>query len=318
MPEIGYTLSSEEHAPIDLVRYARRAEEVGFTFALVSDHYHPWIDRQGHSPFVWSVLGGIAQATERLRVGTGVTCPTIRLHPAIVAQAAATVSAMMPGRFFLGVGSGENLNEHVVGLGWPEASVRLDLLEEAIEVIRELWRGEEVSHYGESYVVENARIYTLPQQPPPIVVAAKGPRATRIAGRLGDGMIGTAPDAEQLALFEESGGRGKPRYGQLHVCWAEDERRAVRTALEWWPNASLPGDLGVELPLPRHFEEAAKLVREEDIRQTIVCGPDPNGHMERIRAFFDAGYDHVYVHQVGPDQEGFFAFYEEQVLPKVL
>src|SRR5437764_4099515 len=168
MVEIGYTLSSEEWGPADLVRWARRAEEVGFGFALVSDHYHPWIDAQGHSPFVWTVIGGVAQATERLRLGTGVTCPTIRLHPAIVAQAAATSAAMMPGRFFLGVGSGENLNEHVVGARWPSADERLEMLEEAVEVIRLLWEGGTQTHRGAHYTVENACIYTLPEEPPPL------------------------------------------------------------------------------------------------------------------------------------------------------
>ena len=171
-PEIGYALSSEEHAPADLVRYARLAEERGFTYALISDHFHPWTDRQGQSPFVWSVIGAIAEATERLRLGTGVTCPTIRIHPAIIAQAAATAAALMPGRFFLGVGTGENLNEHILGDRWPEGRVRLEMLEEAIEVIRLLWQGGYQSHHGTHYTVEQARLYTLPDEPPPIMVAA--------------------------------------------------------------------------------------------------------------------------------------------------
>src|SRR5918992_1400453 len=196
MVDVGYALSSEEHSPNDLVRYARRAEEAGFTFALISDHYHPWIDRQGHSSFVWNVIGGIAQATERLRLGTRVTCPTIRIHPAIVAQAAATAAALMPGRFFLGVGSGENLNEHVVGERWPPLAVRLEMLEEAIEAIRELWTGKLVSHRGKHYTIENARLYTLPDEPPPLVVAAAGPNAAELAGRMGDGLVGVSPQAE--------------------------------------------------------------------------------------------------------------------------
>ena len=317
MVAIGYALSSEEHAPSDLVRYARRAEAVGFSFALISDHYHPWIDRQGHSPFVWSVIGGIAQATQRLRLGTGVTCPSIRMHPAIIAQAAATSAVMLPGRFFLGVGSGENLNEHIVGLRWPPHQVRLAMLEEAIAVIRQLWQGGMQSHHGRYFTVENARIYTLPDQPPPIMVAAGGPRAAELAGRIGDGLIGTVPQKELVQQFEAAGGAGKPRYGQITVCWAQDEATARRMAYEIWPNAGVKGELSQELPTPAHFEQAAGMVREDDVAQKIVCGPDPERHIQGIRQFIDAGYDHVYIHQIGPDQEGFFQFYAREVLPQL-
>ena len=317
MTEIGYTLSSEEFAPRDLVGFARRAEEAGFGFALVSDHFHPWIDRQGHSPFVWAVLGGVAQATSRLRVGTGVTCPLIRIHPAIIAQAAATVAAAMPGRFFLGVGTGENLNEHVTGERWPAIDQRLDMLEEAIAVMRTLWRGGQQTVRGTYYTVEQATIYTLPEEPPPIMVAAAGERATRMAGELGDGLIATSPEAETIRTFREAGGDGKPTYGQVHVCWAEDEERAKRTAYEHWPNTSIKGELGQELPLPRHFEQAAEMLTPEDVAETTPCGPDPERHLDAIRSYVDAGFDHVYVHQVGPGQEGFFRFYEREVLPKV-
>jgi coenzyme F420-dependent glucose-6-phosphate dehydrogenase len=317
MASIGYAMSSEEHRPNDLVRHARRAEEVGFSFALISDHFHPWTDSQGHSPFVWSVLGGIAQATERLRVGTGVTCPTIRIHPAIIAQAAATVGAMMPGRFFLGVGTGENLNEHILGDRWPAHDQRLTMLEEAIAVMRLLWQGGSQTHRGQFYTVENARLYTLPDEPVPVMVAASGPKAGEAAGRLGDGLISTAPDKEIVKTFQGAGGKGKPRYGQLTVCWARDEAEARRTAHKIWPNAGLPGELSQELPTPAHFEQAAKLVTEEALAEQVVCGPDPKRHIEQIRKFLDAGFDHVYIHQVGPDQEGFLNFYAEQVLPKI-
>ena len=316
MPEIGYTLSSEEHGPRDLVGHAVRAEEAGFTFALISDHYHPWIDRQGHSPFVWTVIGGVAQATGRLRLGTGVTSPLIRIHPAIVAHAAATAGCMMPGRFFLGVGTGENLNEHVLGDRWPSIDRRLDMMEEAIEVIRLLWQGGQQTHRGRYYTVEQARVYDLPEEPVPIMVAAKGERATRLAGGLGDGLIGVAPDRDMMETFEEAGGGDKPRYGQLHVCWAGSEEEARRTALEWWPNASIPGELGVELPLPRHFEQAAELVTEEHIGEAIPHGPDPEPYIQAIREYEDAGFDHVYLHQIGPDQEGFVRFCEQDLLPK--
>ena len=314
--ELGYALSSEEHRPLDLVRHAARAEEAGFTFALVSDHFHPWIDRQGQSPFVWATLGGIALATEELVVGTGVTCPTMRLHPAIVAQAAATAASMLPGRFFLGVGTGENLNEHVLGQRWPATAVRREMLEEAIEVMRLLWRGELASHRGLHYTVENARLYTLPAAPIDVMVAAGGPEAAELAARVGDGLIGTAPDSGLLETFDGAGGAGKPRYGQLTVCWAEREEEARRTAHEWWPNAALRGPLGQELALPSHFEEAAAMVSEDDVAKAVVCGPDPERHAEQIDAFLDAGYTHVYVHQVGPDQKGFLSFYESELLPR--
>ena len=317
MAEIGYTLSGEEHPPRDLVRYARRAEDAGFTFALISDHYHPWVDRQGHSPFVWSVIGGIAEATGSLRLGTGVTCPTMRIHPAIIAQAAATAAAMMPGRFFLGVGTGENLNEHVLGDRWPSAAERLEMLDEAIEIIRMLWQGGLHSHQGVYFKVDRARIYTLPEEPPPILVAAAGPQAMGLAGSVGDGLISVKPDRDSIAMFDEGGGEGKPRYGQLHVCWAEDEEEARRTAFEWWPNTSVKGDLGVELSLPRHFEQAAEMLTPDEVAETVVCSPDPERHLAAVREYMQAGYDHVYVHQVGPDQEGFMAFYQQHVLPKV-
>jgi coenzyme F420-dependent glucose-6-phosphate dehydrogenase len=317
MVEIGYALSCEEHRPNDLVRYARRAEEVGFTFALISDHYHPWIDRQGHSPFVWSVIGGIAHTTQRLVLGTGVTCPTMRIHPAIIAQAAATSAAMMPGRFFLGVGTGENLNEHILGHRWPPYDVRLEQLEEAIQVIRLLWQGGTQTHRGRHYTVENARIYTLPDEPPPIMVAASGPHGAKAAGRIGDGFITTAPKAELLNQFETGGGAGKPRYGQLTVCWAKDEASARRTVHEIWPNIAVTGELTQELPTPAHFEQAAAMVREDDVAELVPCGADPERHVAAVKEFADAGYDHVYIHQIGPDQEGFFQFYEREVLPKL-
>jgi coenzyme F420-dependent glucose-6-phosphate dehydrogenase len=316
MPSIGYALSSEEHRPLDLVRYAAAAERAGFSYALVSDHFHPWVDKQGQSPFVWSVIGGIAEATDQLRLGTGVTCPTIRIHPAIIAQAAATSAAMLPGRFFLGVGTGENLNEHVLGDRWPEAEVRLEMLEEAIEVIRQLWQGGYQSHHGRYYTVEEARIYTRPDEPPPIYVAASQPQAAELAGRVGDGLISVAPDAELIERFESAGGDGKPKVGQVTVCWAESEEEARQTAFEWWPNAAIKGALSQELALPRHFEDASEMVSEDDVAETIVCGPDPDRFIRQIEEYADAGFDHVYLHQVGPDQESFFRFAQEELLPR--
>lgn len=316
MVEIGYSLSSEEFGPRELIRWAQHAEECGFRFALISDHFHPWIDRQGQSPFVWTVIGGIAQATQRLRLGTGVTCPTTRMHPAIVAQAAATAAVLMPGRFFLGIGSGENLNEHITGQRWPAAEVRLDMMEEAIAVIRLLWQGGSQSHHGIYYTLEDARLYTLPDTPPPLLIAAAAPEAARRAARLGDGLISTRAEAGLTQQFREAGGEGKPCYGQITVCWAESEVEARRTAREWWPTAAVPGTLNSELALPEDFEAVAKLITADDVAERIICGPDPKRHIDGINKFIAAGYSHVYVHQVGRDQEGFFNFYQREILPE--
>ena len=317
MVQLGYKLSSEEFGPRELVRAAEQAEDSGFGFALISDHFHPWIDAQGQSPFVWAVLGGIAEATERLRVGTGVTCPTVRIHPAIIAQAAATTALLFEGRFFLGVGTGENLNEHIAGRGWPSTDVRQDMLEEAVDVIRLLWKGGLQSHRGAYYVVDNARLYTRPNTPPPIMVAVGGGKSAEIAGRIGDGLIGTAPDADGIKTFERAGGRGKPRYGELTVCWAESEAKAKKTAHKFWPNAAVASALHWELPLPSHFEAAVEDVDEDTVAEEIVCGPDAGRHLEKIGEYVKAGYDHVCIHQVGPDQAGFLRFYEREIVPKV-
>jgi coenzyme F420-dependent glucose-6-phosphate dehydrogenase len=317
MITLGYKLSSEEQPAADLVRYAQMAQDTGFGFALISDHFHPWIDRQGQSPFVWSVLGAIAQATQRLVVGTAVTCPTMRIHPAIIAQAAATTAALMPGRFFLGVGTGENLNEHVIGQGWPETEVRQARLEEAIEVIRLLWKGGNQSHHGRYFTVENARLYSLPDTPPPLYVAAGGPRSAELAGRLGDGVIATDPDASLLAAFDRAGGAGKPRYAELTVCWAKDEATARRIAREHWPTSAMESSLSWELPLPAHFEAVAELVTEDAVAESVVCGPDPERYVAGIAEYAEAGYDHVCLHQVGPDQAGFMRFCQREILPRV-
>ena len=317
MVEVGYKLSAEEFGPTALVDYAARAEQAGFEFALLSDHFHPWTDRQGESPFAWAVLGGVARQTTRLRVGTAVTCPTIRIHPAIIAQAAATVASMMPGRFFLGVGTGENLNEHVVGRGWPPPKIRLEMLEEAIEVIQLLWRGGPQSHYGRHYTVQEARLYTLPDKPPAMMIAASKSGAAELAGRVGDAMINTEVEEELLQSFRAAGGKKKPCYVELTVCWAEDERRARKTAHEVWALAALGGPLFTELALPSHFEAAFEPITEDKVAEAIVCGPDVDRHVEAITKASRAGYSHVCVHQVGPDQEGFFRFYEREVIPRV-
>ncbi|MCU1298304.1 MAG: Luciferase-like monooxygenase [Acidobacteriaceae bacterium] len=315
--QLGYKLSSEEFSATELVRLAQAAEEHGFTFALISDHYHPWTSRQGQSPFAWTVLGAISHITKKLILGTGVTCPTTRVHPAIVAQAAATVTTMMPGRFFLGVGTGENLNEHILGQGWPEVEVRQEKLAEAIEVIRLLWRGGQQSHRGKHFVVEKARLYSLPEQPPGLMVAAAGPKSAVMAARLGDGLIGTEPDREMLQQFKNKGGQDKRCYGEVTVCFDEDEHEATELAYQMWPIPALPGPLLQELRLPVHFEKAAGLISREKLAGVVPCGPDPEKHLRVIRAYIEAGYDHLFIHQIGPKQEAFMDFYAREIFPKI-
>ncbi len=313
MVELGYTLSSEEHGPDTLVENAARAEAVGFDFASISDHYHPWTEAQGNAPFVWSTLGGIAQATNEIEIGVGVTCPTVRIHPAIIAQAAATTAAMFDGRFFFGVGTGENLNEHVLGDRWPEFEIRLEMLNEAIGVIRDLWVGENYSHHGTHYDVENAKLYTLPEERPPIVVPAFGPRAARTAADTGDGLWCVGPQEKPIDTYERAGGDG-PKYAQIDVCYAESEDEAIHTVYEQWPNSELSGELSQILPTPAHFEQATEMVERGDVAESATpLGSDPEPFIESVNACVEAGYDHVYFHQIGDDQEGFFEFYEENL-----
>ena len=315
MTAFGYFLASEEHSPTELVRQARMAEEAGFDALWISDHFHPWLDEQGESSFVWTVIGALSQATS-LPVTTAVTCPLVRIHPAIVAQAAATAQVMLEGRFRLGVGTGEPLNEHILESRWPPAAERLQMLEEAIGLMRRLWSGELVTHRGEHYRVDTARIYTRPDEPPPIYMSGFGETAAKLAGRIADGFICTMPDAELVRTFRVSGGEGKPNQGAVKVCWGTDQRQAVKTVHRLWPNALIPGEAAQLLPLPRHFGQLSELVTEDMVAESIPCGPDPDVHVQAIRSYIDAGYDEVYVNQIGPDQQGFFNFYRDEVLPR--
>jgi len=316
MVEIGYKLSSEEHAPLDLVSYARQAEDAGFTFAMISDHYHPWTTRQGESPFVWAVIGGISQVTADLRLLTGVTCPTFRIHPGIIAQAAATAGAMMPGRFILGLGSGEYLNEHIFGDRWPAAPIRIEMLEEAVEIIRTLWKGGVQDYYGFFYTLENAEIFSLPETLPPIYIASEGPISASLAARVGEGFINGGTDAEKsLVVFRGSGGGDKPAYTEVSVCWAEVEEAGQRTAYEQWPIAANKGELNRILPTPAHYEQLATMVTQEDVVEDIPCGPDPEVHIKKIEEQVRKGFDHICIHQIGEQQQRFMEFYREKVLP---
>jgi G6PDH family F420-dependent oxidoreductase len=313
-PTYGYMLSSEEHSPRDIVRFGRLGVDHGFDRIVLSDHYHPWIDEQGESPFVWSVLGGIAAIAPEVHLGTAVSCPTMRIHPAVIAQAAATQHLLSGGRFFLGVGTGEALNEHILGDRWPPTDQRLDMLEEAIEVMRALWTGDEVTHVGEHYRVENARLYSAPSEPVPVHMSAFGPKAAERAGRIADGLVTTSPDPETVETYRAAGGKG-PVVGSFKVCWGESEEDARRLVHRLWPTSGLIGELSQELRTPSHFEQAVQLVTEDAAVGDTPVGSDPTAFVEGLRAYGEAGYDHVYVQQIGPDQEGFLRFFRDEVRP---
>jgi G6PDH family F420-dependent oxidoreductase len=313
---IGYFLSSEEFNPQDLVEQAVLAEQAGFEALWISDHFHPWNDAQGQSPFVWGVIGALSQACS-LPVTTAVTAPTVRLHPAIVAQAAATAAVQLEGRFTLGVGTGEALNEHILGDRWPSEPVRLEMLEEAVEVMRALWQGEFTYHYGRHYTLENARIYTRPDVSPPVFVSAFGDKSFDLALRIGDGFITTQPDAEHVREWKAKAGQNKPAQAGYKVCVAPSEGEGVAVAHRLWANAGLPGELSQVLPSPKHFEQASELVTEEMTRKSTVCGPDVDAHVAAFAPFAEAGFDDVYIANMGPHYRDFFTLYRDHVLPRL-
>jgi G6PDH family F420-dependent oxidoreductase len=315
MTTFGYFLSSEEHGPRALVEQAQMAQRAGFEAVAISDHFHPWLDSQGQSPFVWSTIGGIAATTD-LQVTTAVTCPMLRIHPAIVAQAAATSAQMLEGRFRLGVGTGERLNEHVLGQHWPPFEVRRSMLVEAVEVMRQLWTGESVTRHGEHYTVENAQIYTTPPGDIPVLVSAFGPAALEMAAEIGDGLVTTSPDEEALSQYREHGGKG-PSVATSKVCWASSEEEARKTVLRLWASSGIPGEAMQELAVPAHFEQASDLVTSDHLAESIPCGPDPEVHVAALRKFIDAGYDEVHVSQIGDEQSEFFDFWSKEILPRL-
>jgi G6PDH family F420-dependent oxidoreductase len=312
----GLALSSEEHDPAQLVELAVNAERCGFDFVSVSDHYHPWLNDQGHSPFVWSVLGAIAARTTTLRVGTGVTCPTVRIHPAVIAQAAATTSHLLPDRFIFGVGSGEALNEHILGDRWPPAPVRLEMLEEALAVIRALWSGESITHYGKHYTVEDARLFDPPPFDVPIVVSAFGPAAAKVAARCGDGLWMATPDPDVIREFFEMGGAG-PILGQISCCYDADAASAAKIAHRYWRTAGVPGQLSQDLPTVAHFETASSTVSVDDMPGLMPCGPDLDPIVDQARTAIEAGVDHLYFHQVGPRQDEFLRVWQSQLHERI-
>jgi G6PDH family F420-dependent oxidoreductase len=311
---IGYFLSSEDRNPREIVEGARMAEAAGFPALWLSDHFHPWLDEQGESPFVWSLIGAIASATNDVRLTTAVTCPLIRIHPAIIAQAAATSALLLDGRFALGVGTGEALNEHILGDHWPTPEIRLAMLEEAIGLMRELWKGGSTDHHGAHYTVENARLYSLPETPPQILVSGFGPKAIELAAKVGDGYMNVTPSPDNVEQYRSAGGKGVVQ-GGLKVCYDTDKDQARRTYHHFWRNELVPGQLAQDLPTPTHFEQASTLVTEDMVGESKPLGPDPQVHIDAIQEYVDAGFDEVYVAQVGPDQRGFLDFYAKEVLP---
>jgi coenzyme F420-dependent glucose-6-phosphate dehydrogenase len=312
--EYGLTLSSEEHGPNRLVELAVLAEHHGFDFVSISDHFHPWLRTQGHSPFVWSVLGALSQVTEQIGVAVGVTCPTVRIHPAILAQATATTSLLLGDRFTWGVGTGEALNEQVLGDPWPPADIRLEMLVEAVAIVRALWDGDSVTHRGVHYLVEDATIFDPPADPPPIVVSAFGPNAADTAAEIGDGLWTSSSDPSIIERFRGSGGTG-PVYAQLTVCWAADREKAIDIAHEVWPTTAVVGQLKQDLRTPAHFEQAVVNITREMVEETIPCGPDPDAFLDAVARARDAGVDHLYFHQIGDDQEGFLSFWDDEIAP---
>lgn len=318
MVTLGIALSSEERGAKELVDGAVAAEQAGFQTIWLSDHYHPWNSEQGNSPFVWTILGAIAQVTD-LRMYTAVTCPTLRIHPAVLAQATASVAALAEEksgfpRFGFGVGTGEALNEHIFGDAWPSADVRLEMLEESLQVIRALWGGETVDHRGKHYTVENARLYTLPATTPLVYVSAFGPKAADVAARTGDGLMTVGAQADIRTAYRDAGGTGAS-HSSVKVAWAATEEEGFDNAYRLWPNEGLPGELAQVLPTPTHFEQASQLVTRDMIGESVACGPDPGKHIAAIQELVDAGFDEIYVGQIGPDQQGMLDFYSREILP---
>jgi G6PDH family F420-dependent oxidoreductase len=316
MTLIGYTMMCEQAGPTQLVRDVALAEEAGLDFAVISDHYFPWFESQGHSPYAWSVLGAAAQATEHIPLMTYVTCPTRRYHPAVVAQKAATMQLLSDGRFTLGLGAGENLNEHVVGGEWPIASVRHEMLDEAVRIIRALLDGETVTHRGKHFHVESAKLWDWPDSPPAIGIAVSGPESCRLAGRDADVMIATEPRVELGAMFDAAGGAGKPRVGQIALSYDVNEQLAIKRAMEQFRWFTGSWRVNAELPLPASFADASKTVREEDVTAQMPCGPDLERHIAGIRAFESAGFTHLALVQVGGEtQEEFISWAATELLP---
>jgi len=312
---IGYTMMCEQRSPADLVTDAVRAEEARFDFAVISDHFHPWVEAQGHAPYAWAVLGAAAQATERIPLMTYVTTPTIRYHPAIVAQKAATIALLAPGRFRLGLGAGEQLNEHVVGRGFPPVDVRHEMLAEAVTIMRRLWDGGSVTHHGKHFTVESAKLFDRPEKPPPIGIAASGPASCRLAGQVADLLIAVEPKAELVQGFAAAGGAGKPVVGQPAVCWGPDEAACRRLAHEQFAWSAGDWKIRAELPNTTNFQSFAQVVSEEEVAQSIPCGPRVEPIVRAVKQWVAAGFTELALVQIGPTQAEFCDFYARELGP---
>ncbi|MCW3016708.1 MAG: class F420-dependent oxidoreductase [Solirubrobacterales bacterium] len=317
MTEFGYTMMCEQSPPDRLVRDLRSAEEAGFDFSVISDHYQPWVSAQGHSGYAWSILGAAAQATERIPLMTYVTCPILRYHPAIVAQKAATMQILSGGRFRLGLGAGENLNEHVVGQGWPAVGVRHEKLSEAVDIISALFDGENsVNYRGKHFDVESARLWDLPDERVPIGIAVSGPDSCRLAGRKADVMVATEPKPELSEMFDAAGGAGKPKVGQIAVAYDPDRNAAVQRAHEQFRWFGLGWKVNTDLPGPPSFEDATQFITPEQVAEQLPCGPDLDEHVEKIKPFIDAGFTEVALVQIGGEhQDRFMSWAEKELLP---
>ncbi|NIZ89535.1 TIGR03557 family F420-dependent LLM class oxidoreductase [Kineococcus rubinsiae] len=306
--QIGYKLATEAFGPKEIIRQALAAEEAGYDFVEMSDHFHPWLDVQGHSAFTWNLLSAIAAKTERIRLVTGVTCPTVRYHPAIIAQAAATLAIISDGRFTLGVGAGERLNEHVVGRGFPAVAERHERFREALEIIHLLWQGGYRSYEGKHLRLEDARLFDLPEELPVIAVAASGPASARIAAELGSGLFATEPKGDMVATWKRLGGSG-PAYAEVPMAWAPDEETAVQAVLEKSRWAVTGWKVMAELPNPVNFAAATTTVKAEDITAQFAVGPHVQGYLDVAQQFVDAGFDHLVTQNAGPDPDGFLEFF---------
>ncbi|HEX4489932.1 MAG TPA: TIGR03557 family F420-dependent LLM class oxidoreductase [Acidimicrobiia bacterium] len=318
MVRIGYTIMGEQSAPKALVADAIGAEAAGYDFVAASDHCFPWLEEQGHSPYVWSVLGAVAHATSRIGLMTYVTCPTMRYHPAVVAQKAATIQILSDGRFLLGLGAGEQLNEHIVGIGWPPVDVRHEMLVDAVEIIRPLLAGEVVDYEGRHLDARHAKVWDVPDEPPPIGIAVSGAKSCALAGEHADAMIAVAPDASLGDRFDTAGGRGKRRIGQVGLCYDTDEGRARKRAREQfrWFTGGWP--VMAELPNPRSFAAASEPVTEDQVAEQVPCGPDVDRHVDAFKKFVDAGFTDVAVVQIGGDtQTEFLEWSERELLPRL-
>jgi G6PDH family F420-dependent oxidoreductase len=317
MVKFGYKLMTEEHGPSALVENARRAEDAGFDFVSISDHFHPWLESQGHAPFAWSVLGAIAATTSRIGITTGLTCPIIRYHPAIIAQAAATIAAMSNDRFTLAIGAGERLNEHVTGARWPSVLERHDMLAEAIQIFRTLWSGGVHTIRLEHFIVDHARLYDAPRQPIPIVVGVSGPRSVALAAEKADGIMATEPKADLVKDYQAKASQPGPRYAEVTLGYAQSEAAALAMVHDRFRFGALGWSVMSEAPSVESFEAATRFIRPEDLKDSAGLGPDPDSHLRAIARFVDAGFDHIVLTGVGDDQAGFIAFFHRELKPRL-